>query len=164
GCGHGRRRQHGGVMNELNPPAVVRAAADLTELARRINAREEHIHGSRRKVLEDYAAQGKDLLAVKENVGHGNWLKWLAEPCPGMSERKARWYMAWAESDVTSDLSDLDAAEQAWQRISGNAPKDDPKDTPKDEEEAEEDAPAADERKDQQEDEEDQRNERVEDE
>jgi hypothetical protein len=102
---------------------IERLAEDLAELARRINRREEGIKGSRRKVLEDYAAQGKDLLSARKAAGHGNWLQWLAQNCPGVNERRARRYIAWAKSDVTSDLSDLDAAEEAWQRIQGNEPR-----------------------------------------
>jgi site-specific DNA-methyltransferase (adenine-specific) len=62
---------------DLAPPAVVRPAEDLAELAERINA--EHAAGERetRRGLEHFRKAGEDLLKAKARVGHGKWLKWL---------------------------------------------------------------------------------------
>ena len=36
---------------------------------------------------------GKMLEEAKEKVGHGEWVKWLTQNCPEISERTARLYM-----------------------------------------------------------------------
>ena len=40
---------------------------------------------------------GKYLLAAKAKVGHGGWLKWFAENCPGISEDTSERYRNLAE-------------------------------------------------------------------
>jgi hypothetical protein len=99
---------------DLFPPAAVRRVDDLAELAARINA--EHAAGEHatRKGLEHFHACGLALLGAKERCGHGGWLPWLKNNCPGVGERKARRYMELAKSDAASDL------EAEWRRICGH--------------------------------------------
>jgi hypothetical protein len=107
------------MNSTISPPAIHKAAADLSELARRINAHHKAGEAAVRKGLDDYRKAGLALLKAKEQCGHGKWLAWLKANV-AFSERRARQYMALAKTAVTADL------EEEWRRISGNAtPPDD---------------------------------------
>jgi hypothetical protein len=99
-----------------NPPTIVRADEDLVALAGEINAAHEAREKARRKGLEHYRRAGEKLLQAKEQVGHGNWLKWVKESLK-FSDRKARRYMEWAKTDAASDL---EVQEAEWRRVSGH--------------------------------------------
>jgi hypothetical protein len=61
-----------------DPPAAVRGGdADLSALARHINAEHEAGERATRKGLEHFRAAGDALIRAKQQCGHGKWLKWL---------------------------------------------------------------------------------------
>lgn len=95
-------------------PIVEVRAESLAELASKINAAHEAGERASWKGLEHFRAAGEALLRAKAQCGHGKWLAWL-EKNVSCTERQARRYMAFAKSDVTSDL------ESQWRAISGNA-------------------------------------------
>jgi hypothetical protein len=118
-------------MHDLHRPAEVRPAEDLAALAAlaaEINAEHQNGESATRKGLEHFRRAGEKLIAAKKQCGHGKWLKWLAKNVR-VKERRARQYMALAESAVTADL------EEQWRLISGNPPngsedEDGPEDPP----------------------------------
>ncbi len=64
------------MENIVNPPAIIRPADDLVQLAARINAAHQAGEKAVRRGLEHYRAAGEMLLQAKAKC-RGNWLKWL---------------------------------------------------------------------------------------
>ncbi len=69
-----------------------------------------------RKGIEHALAAGELLLEAKAQVPHGQWLPWLAENCPTISERMARYYMRLARNRLEleaqiGNVSDLSLRE-----------------------------------------------------
>jgi hypothetical protein len=105
-------------MNRIpfDPPAIVKSADALTELAGRINAEHRQVETALRAGLEHARAAGELLLQAKAQCGHGHWLEWLKANV-AFTDRTARRYMTvasrWEEltdkSDTVSDLSCRDA-------------------------------------------------------
>jgi len=107
-------------LNDIDPPAAVRSAASLDELAARIKADFAVAEQGQRQAIAAYRTIGQSLLAAKSQCRHGEWLPWLTANVP-FTERHARRYMTLAKSDVTSDL------ESVWRSILGNdAPEPEP--------------------------------------
>jgi hypothetical protein len=77
------------------------------------------VEESRWRILNRYRSIGEKLNKAKEFIPHGSWTDWL-KICFKMPVRKAERYMAYAKSDVTSDL---EKEESKWQRICGNKPR-----------------------------------------
>jgi hypothetical protein len=75
-----------------NPPSVVRAAEDVSELL--AAAKAEHDAGVRaeRTSLEHYRKAGEVLARAKAAAGHGKWLSLLKERT-GISQQRASEYM-----------------------------------------------------------------------
>jgi hypothetical protein len=65
----------------------------LTDLAQQINTRHAQVRGAFLEGVEYALACGLLLLQVKDRLPRGQWLAWLAERCPDMSERRAQRYM-----------------------------------------------------------------------
>ncbi len=94
--------------------------AALTDLAERINTEHEACHASMQRGLEHALKAGGLLLEAKAGLPHGEWLPWLGENCPDISERTAQRYMRLAEngdeleatSATVADLT-MRAAEEA---------------------------------------------------
>ena len=93
---------------------VPSAPADLTSLAQEIL--EEHelstssFHDAKRSLQDSvlHAVNcGAKLHAAKALAGHGNWLKWLAQNVPAMSERTAQDYMRLSRDERTLEIADL---------------------------------------------------------
>jgi Protein of unknown function (DUF3102) len=101
-----------------DPPAIVREADSLAQLASEINALHAAGEETSRKGLAHFRDAGKKLLAAKEKCGHGNWLAWLKTNVK-VSERHAQNYMRLAKSAVTADL------DEQWKIIQGNVPDED---------------------------------------
>jgi hypothetical protein len=80
------------VSDPLNPPAIVRAAVDLAELAGRINAEHEAGERATRRGLEHFRAAGDALLQAKADCGHGRFKAWV-EKNVKVSYRTAAVYM-----------------------------------------------------------------------
>lgn len=95
----------------------------LDRLAETINAEHAAGESARRKGLDHFRKAGLALIDAKAQCGR-RWLKWLAEHCPEINERRAQRYMALAECDVTSDLR------AEWRRINGNPPRTESTDSP----------------------------------
>lgn len=72
----------------------------LREAAQEINRN----HKEAQAGLEQYRAKarqvGRDLIEVKAALPHGEWLTWLQEFCPDITERTAQHYMAFARGDA----------------------------------------------------------------
>src|SRR5262245_15933680 len=70
-----------------------RKALELADLAKK--AKEAHVivANAPKIVLQHAIAAGAALNEAKSKVGHGNWLKWLEDNCPEISDRTAERYM-----------------------------------------------------------------------
>ena len=92
----------------------------LDALADRINAEHQACHAAVKKGLEHALEAGRLLLETKAGLAHGEWLPWLKENCPDISERSAQRYIRLAEnqedlgakSATVADLT-MRAAEEA---------------------------------------------------
>jgi hypothetical protein len=75
--------------------------------AEKLKATAERIRQAVKRTIEDIIAVGNDLLAVKQELEHGQWLPWLRVEF-GWTDRTARNFMAVAEhfgkSETISDL------------------------------------------------------------
>jgi DNA repair exonuclease SbcCD ATPase subunit len=84
--------------------------AGLDEAKRvRVQVKAESIKARMKRTAEDIIAIGLDLIAVKGELGHGQFLQWIKAEF-GMSDRHARNFMAVAtrfsnKSEIISDLS-----------------------------------------------------------
>lgn len=96
------------------PPAAVRPAEDLAELAAAINAEVQAGDQSSRRGVEHYRAAGLKLIEAKTRCGHGRWLEWLRANVR-VSQQHASRYMRLAKLPTVSDL------EVAWAAITGRA-------------------------------------------
>jgi protein gp37 len=101
-----------------DPPAEVRPAANLKQLAARVRQREA-------KSFRLTKEQALDVLAARQQARRGQWGPWCKEA--GLSQQHAWRYVELGKSLVTSGFSDLSEGEQwaEWQLISGNRPPDD---------------------------------------
>jgi hypothetical protein len=82
--------------------------------------REHKAAEASREAYRDHARRcGERLVKVKDSLKHGEWLPWLKENCPELSERTAREYMRFARGEVgdltrhrtkSAVTADLDAA------------------------------------------------------
>ncbi len=70
----------------------------LDALAERINTEHEACHASMQKGLDHALKAGALLLEAKAGLPHGEWLPWLKENCPDISERTVQRYMRLAEN------------------------------------------------------------------
>lgn len=57
---------------------------------------------------------GQQLIAAKELVGHGNWLKWIEDNCEGITPRTAQNYMKLATTKHVAYLSQATSLRQAY--------------------------------------------------
>jgi hypothetical protein len=62
-----------------------------------INAAHHDVVEANKTSISRAIEAGTMLRACKETVGHGGWMKWLAENCPDISEETARLYMRLAD-------------------------------------------------------------------
>ena len=65
----------------------------LPDLVTQINAEHAQARSAFRKGLDHAVACGKLLIRAKNSLPHGQWLPWLEEHCPDISERLAQRYM-----------------------------------------------------------------------
>lgn len=92
---------------DMQPPAIVREAADLSELAARINREHQAGTAATRKGLENFREAGEALIKAKGLCGHGEWLKWL-EKNVHFDRRTATNYMKIArEWETVSHLESM---------------------------------------------------------
>ena len=63
---------------------------------------------------------GKNLIEVKQAIGHGNWLPWLDAEF-GFSERSAQNFMNVADKFKSATVSDLDFAPKALYLLAQNS-------------------------------------------
>jgi hypothetical protein len=77
----------------------------LVSLAERINAEHAAAVGCANKAIEHARQCGELLIETKAQVGHGEWLPWLADHCE-VSQRQAWAYMQVAEGwdELTAKL------------------------------------------------------------
>ena len=66
------------------------------DLATKIRAEHSAFTAAAKHTIEHALTIGDLLIRAKEKAGYGNWLPWLAEHCPNISERHARNFMAMA--------------------------------------------------------------------
>jgi hypothetical protein len=71
----------------------------LDKLATLIQQRHEAVAASLKEAVSNAIAAGELLLEAKKQVGHGEWLPWLAENCD-ISERTAQAYMRLARAPL----------------------------------------------------------------
>jgi hypothetical protein len=97
------------VSDPLNPPAIMRPAVDLAELAGRINAEHEAGERATRRGLEHFRAAGDALLQAKADCGHGRFKAWV-EKNVKVSYRTAAVYMRlareWEKCAAAAHLRD----------------------------------------------------------
>jgi hypothetical protein len=104
-----------------------RRSTQLKQLARDANDAHRRGLNSAKATMEEWFTAGRALLKAKAMLDHGQWLPWLKENCPNISERQAQRYMKLAEreadirakSDMVSDLTmqaalDLVAPTKHW--------------------------------------------------
>lgn len=103
--------------------------AALADLAGRINTEHEACHASMQKGLEHALKAGALLLEAKAGLPHGEWLPWLGNNCPGISERSAQRYMRFTQNrgeleSKTATVADLTirAAEGLLTTVTGAPP------------------------------------------
>ena len=98
----------------------------LDALADRINTEHEACRVSMQKGLEHALKAGTLLLEAKVGLPHGEWLPWLGQNCPDISERTAQNYMRLArqlpklepeKAQRVADLSYRDAIRVVSQDI-----------------------------------------------
>ena len=98
----------------MNPDGFSNSLADL---AARINGAHAEVLASLRTTLTKAMAVGDLLIEAKGQVPHGQWLPWLAERCPALSDRTARHYMRLARNREalakSANFADLTAQEAA---------------------------------------------------
>lgn len=70
-----------------DPPAVVRPAEDLSAIFGRAKASYHKLEVSKRQMLDAANEVGKELIAAKARVKHGEWLPTLAKYWPGISKK-----------------------------------------------------------------------------
>ncbi|TGL35591.1 DUF3102 domain-containing protein [Leptospira perdikensis] len=63
------------------------------QTVRRIIDLHESVLGGMKNVLQNAMALGEELLKIKEDLGHGNWIPWIEQNLP-FSERSARNYIS----------------------------------------------------------------------
>jgi hypothetical protein len=85
----------------MSPEIITRADAfplveGQADLAAQIRAEHAAFMEAGRRTIEHAFALGGLLIEAKEKAGHGNWLPWLAEHCPNISERHEQNFMAMA--------------------------------------------------------------------
>jgi hypothetical protein len=104
----------------VDPPALVRPAEDLGELAAVANAGYQAGEDAARQGIAHYIAAGEALVRAKKLCGHGRWLEWVRKNlCFG--DRQARKLMRLyrerdrLKSELNSDLT-IDAAAQILAR------------------------------------------------
>jgi hypothetical protein len=98
--------------------SITLPAEDLATLAAEINRRHRQGVAATQAGLENYHAAGVALLKAKKLVAHGEWQRWLAQSCPGVSLRTCQRYMALArEWDPKNDT--VSFLETAWERACG---------------------------------------------
>jgi hypothetical protein len=80
----------------------------LDKLATLIQQRHEAVAASLKEAVSNAIAAGELLLEAKKQVGHGEWLPWLAENCD-ISERTAQAYMRLARAplEMRNAVADL---------------------------------------------------------
>ena len=102
GCA-GAELEHERMDEKMDTREDVPAQAghnSLLELAARIRAEHEAIHGMLHATVDRAMAAGDLLLEAKVLVKHGEWLPWLKERCE-ISERTAELYMRCAKHRTT---------------------------------------------------------------
>lgn len=104
----------------VDPPALVRPAEGLGELAAVANTGYQRGEDATRQGIEHYIAAGEALVKAKKLCGHGRWLEWVQKNlCFG--DRQARKLMRLyherdrLKSELNSDLT-IDAAGQILAR------------------------------------------------
>jgi hypothetical protein len=103
-------------MNDLftDPPAIVHENIDLKAVAAEVNGLVVEARDLGMRSAQTYARIGARLLKVKEKLGHGNWLPWLAENIR-FSSRQAQKYMALA---AITTIDGDEVIEERWHIIS----------------------------------------------
>lgn len=120
--------------------------ADLGQKAQLINRLHKEHEADKdqlRSRLEKYRARaeqiGNELIAVKEALRRGQWLSWLKDNCPDISERTAQEYMRLARGEVKDlnkrsiDSESAVAADSLFEPETGeqsDEPEDEPPTTP----------------------------------
>jgi hypothetical protein len=96
----------------------------LTTLAREIRSQYASVEGlisNAKRACNEAVGEaillGTKLTEAKQIVGHGNWLIWLAEHCPEISERTARNYITLSNRQHISDLENSKSLRQAYLKI-----------------------------------------------
>ncbi len=98
------------MQDTINPPAIVRPAADLAALAHRINDEHAAVEDATRSKMEHALAAGKLLHEVKAVCGHGKFGAWLKTNVK-FTPRTAQNYMRLATKyETVSHLTDYSEA------------------------------------------------------
>jgi hypothetical protein len=79
----------------------------LSILAAEICSAHSEAISAQRRSLEKAIEAGERLIEAKAMLSHGEWLPWLKQNCPDVSDRTAQRYMHLAKhkNDTVSDLS-----------------------------------------------------------
>jgi hypothetical protein len=87
-----------------------RKAEELSQLATKARRAHGIVANSTKVVLQHAITAGNALNEAKSKVGHGNWLTWLEENCPDISNRTAERYMklAGGKEKLWKKLEDTD--------------------------------------------------------
>ena len=67
-----------------------------------------------RESIEAALLCGQLLAKAKDDCGHGNWLKWLRENCPDITEKTAQNWMRLANTKHVADLVNAAGLRQAY--------------------------------------------------
>jgi hypothetical protein len=93
------------------------AAEPKLTLAERINAAHFSVEEFFQGALKRAVHVGELLIEAKQQVKHGQWLPWLKQNCPKISDRTAQQYMQLAAN--TTKIADLDGIASALKFLSG---------------------------------------------
>src|SRR5207248_10165394 len=65
----------------------------LSDLAKRINAEHQAAERAYQTAIGHALKCGDALIVAKSRLPHGEWMRWLNESCPAISDWTARVYM-----------------------------------------------------------------------
>jgi hypothetical protein len=87
----------------------------LADLADDINREHRAAHVTGREFVQHVWACGASLNTAKEQVPHGEWLRWLRANCPAIGERQAQRYMQFHRANPKSvSETDLEGGLRGW--------------------------------------------------
>lgn len=103
---------HGSEDGNTVASSLVLSELPVETLAEMANTAAEQVERHGQKTVASAVACGRALIAIKEQIEHGQWASWLGQHFL-YSQRTASTYMALANSQRASNLTDATSVRQA---------------------------------------------------